>query len=61
MDGVLNNIPAFCTSFGRSPTATDDDIEEAKAIASQRDATTTEMARLAIDFKAAQLFFNLVK
>ena len=48
---VLDNPQDFCCSFGRN--LTEDELVET--------ADCRTMARLAIDFKAAQLFFNLIK
>ena len=57
--GVLANITAYCTSFGRN--LTDDDLSEAEAFKVKEPGFSTETFRMAIDFKAGQLFFNLIK
>ena len=59
IQGVLANITAFCTSFGRS--LSDEDQSEAAAFAAKDSSFSNETFRMAIDFKAGQLFFNLVK
>ena len=55
----LISIEAFCCSFGRN--LTEEDFTESQAVLQDTERSTGEMARLQIDFKAAQMFFNLVK
>ena len=50
MKGVLANITAYCTSFGRN--LTDDDMSEAEAFKAKDSGFSTETFRMAIDFKA---------
>lgn len=48
---VLAHAEDFCCSFGRN--LTEEELAET--------ADCKSMAKLAVDFKAAQLFFNLIK
>ena len=54
-NSILGSPVAFCCSFSRN--LGEEDFEESKAM----EGAEAEMARLSIDFKAAQLFFDLVK
>ena len=56
-NNVLEHIEDFCCSFGKN--LNEEDLEESRAI--NHGGSPEVMAKLAIDFKAAQLFFNLVK
>ena len=56
---VLEHIEGFCSSFGKN--LNEDDLRESKAVKCSGFDGMEEMAKLAIDFKAAQLFFNLIK